>query len=297
MLGSDSIVLRVGTHGELEALGNLPPLFFDRPIRTLLAGEHSADLRAACAGAIGHGRPTVFTSPDSDDELMIIPVLDDNSDACSHLVCWARSRRTTQTGSERNDVAATPWTGLRLADVAIRYRRRPLLGADVVDAAPWWALPEGGLLELWPNHEHVTAMGLGHAVMQVLITDAAEAAAEHGGGPAVRIVVPSPELLSGLVPLFHGVVRAVGLDPTRLIVGVDVALAVDPDLLPILVHLRTIGLRIDIVGLDDLTQTLHKICATTSSRLEPQGNGPGEADASEPGPWVASYEDTLNVAA
>ncbi len=71
-------------------------------------------------------------------------------------------------------------------------------------------------------------MGLGHAVMEALIIDAAEAAAVNGGGPAVRIAVPSADMLAGLIPVFHGAARASGIDPARVVVAIDVALAVDP---------------------------------------------------------------------
>jgi len=127
-------------------------------------------------------------------------------------------------------------------------------------------------------------MGLGHAVMEALILDAVEAAAVDGSGHAVRIAVPSADMLSGLVPVFHGAARASGVDLARIVVAIDVDLAVDPDLLPIIVHLRTLGMRIDIVGLDALTATLHTVSDTSSHFL--QFAPPSSAVA---GPWVASF--------
>lgn len=298
MLGNDSVVLRIGADGEPEPLGGLPPLFFDPPIRRLLTEDAGPRFRDACTAARTHGHAVVLPVPESGDELMIIPILDDATDDYRHLVCWTRRRDDGHDGVGCNVAATAPrWTELRPTDVTVRYRRRSVAGSTVVDAAPWWALPDGGLLELWPHHAHVTAMGLGHAVMQTLITDAAEAAADHGGGPAVRIVIPAPDLLSGLVPLFHGVVRALGLEPARLVVAVDVEMAVDPDLLPVLVHLRTLGLRIDIVGLDELTRTLHKISDTSSLGARAGSDRSGEAAATQPGPWVVSYGDALDATA
>jgi len=92
-------------------------------------------------------------------------------------------------------------------------------------------------------------------------------AADISGGPAVRIEVPSADMLAGLVPVFHGAIRASGLEPSRVIVAIDVTLAVDPDLLPVIVHLRTMGLQIDIVGLDALSATLHTVSDTSKHTI------------------------------
>jgi len=135
-------------------------------------------------------------------------------------------------------------------------------------------------------------MGLGHAVMEALIIDAAEAAAVNGGGPAVRIPVPAADMLAGLIPVFHGAALASGIDPARIVVAIDVALAVDPDLLPIIVHLRTLGMQIDIVGLDALTATLHTVSDTSTH--SPQPVPPSSAAA---GPWAASFAAAISQAA
>jgi len=132
-------------------------------------------------------------------------------------------------------------------------------------------------------------MGLGHAVMESLIMNAADAAAEFGGGSAVRISVPSADMLAGLVPVFHGAMRASGLGADRMIVAIDVGLAVDPDLLPIIVHLRTMGMQIDIVGLDALTSTLHLVSDTTNHT--PPVPAVRNIDA---GPWVDSFDAAIS---
>jgi len=99
-------------------------------------------------------------------------------------------------------------------------------------------------------------------------------------------------MLSGMVPAVHGTLRASGLAPERLIVGIDVELAVDPDLLPIIVHLRTMGVQIDIVGLDALTATLHTVSDTSSHPVQPLA-----VKRYDTGPWVAAFGDAAQTVA
>ena len=80
----------------------------------------------------------------------------------------------------------------------------------------------------------------------------------------MRIDLPAAEMLPGLIQTIHGSLRATGVDASRIELGVPVGLAVDPDLLPVIVHLRTLGLRIDIVGLDALTAKLHTVSDTSA---------------------------------
>lgn len=286
MLGTDSVVLRVHPDGDLEPFERMPTLFFERSIRRLLDDDLGEAFHTACDEAIAGGHAIVFRAPDSAEQIRLNPILDDDTDECRFLVCWVRNADVVNAA-----VGGPVWGDLRLDDIITRYRRRSDEESAVVDAAPWWALPDGELLELWPHHPHVSAVGLGHAVMQALITDAAEAAVDIGGGPAVRVVVPSADMLAGLVPVFHGVVRASGIEPRRMIVAIDVALAVDDDLLAIIVHLRTIGMQIDIVGLDALTRTLHTVSDT--SRHAPL---PAAAVVVEAGPWAASLIEALEAA-
>lgn len=260
MLGTDSVVIRINPDGSFVPFQRMPALFFERPIRQVLTEDVDDRFAEACQSAIDQRAPVAFRPDETrTDEVMINPILDNDGTKCRFLVCWVRSTDVMRAGS-----ANLGWDDLRLDQVTVRYRRRSIEGNVVVEAAPWWAPSgEGDQLELWPHHSHVSAMGLGHAVMETLITHAAEAAAEFSGGPAVRIEVPSADMLAGLVPVFHGAVRASGLEPSRVIVAIDVALAVDQDLLPIIVHLRTMGLQIDIVGLDALSATLHTVSDTS----------------------------------
>ena len=288
MLGRDSVVIRINPNGSFVPRTSMPTLFFERSIRQVLTDDGDTAFEDACATATAHGSPVTFC-PDATraDQVMIYPILDDYRDEYRFLVCWARKANssTAPTGSPA-------WGELCLDQVATRYRLRTDHHSVVVEAAPWWALTSGEPLSLWSHHSHVSAMGLGHAVMESLIMHAAEAAAEFGGGPAVRIEVPSAEMMSGLVPVFHGAVRASGLSAERVIVAVDVHLAADPDLLPVIVHLRTMGMQIDIVGLDAFTAALHTVSAT-SNYHHPLVPGPG----AQLGPWVDSFANAHTTCA
>ena len=288
MLGTDSVVIRVNPDGSFAPYERMPALFFERPIRRILTADTPERFDHACAHAIEARRPIAFRPAAlSSDEVMINPILDDDGSACRFLVCWVRRTEIHDPSSP-----ARAWGELELDDVVTRYRLRTDRGSVAVEAAPWWALENGEVLELWPHHTYVSAMGLGHAVMEALIIDAVEAAATCGSGPAVRIAIPSGDMLVGLVPVFHGAVRASGLDASMVIVAIDVELAVDPDLLPIIVHLRTMGMQIDIVGLDALTATLHTVSDTSS-------HAPRVAlpSAAETGAWVASFDAAISQAA
>lgn len=268
-------------------------LFFDRPLRRALSEglgtESGGYFEEACRKAIKH-RSSVSFQPDasSHDEIMINPIQDNDGRAIRFLICWSRQADVLD-----SPVAGPCWADLRLETVSTRYRLRSQNGVDVVEAAPWWTLASGDLFELWPHHTSVSAMGLGHSVIEALIINAVEAAADSASGPAVRVEVPSADLLTGLVPVVHGSLRASGIAPDRLIIGLSVDLAVDPDLLPIIVHLRTMGVRIDIVGLDALTATLHTVSDTSSHAPRPVA-----AHRIDHGPWVADFGDaTHSVAA
>ena len=65
--------------------------------------------------------------------------------------------------------------------------------------------------------------------------------------------------------------------------GIPVELAVDPDLLPVIVHLRTMGMQIDIVGLDALTATLHTVSDTSD-----RSHAPCRSEEPQAGTWAGS---------
>lgn len=293
MLGQDSIVIRVGGDGSFVAVEGLPTMFLDRSLREALNEGDSATggrgrFEQHCRQAVTSRSPISFR-PDnpSDDEVLISPIVDDEDLTVRFLVCWTRHGDGLHT-----PVAGHSWTDLAADAVVTRYRLRSDDQSAVVEAAPWWAPDGHELVELWSHHAKISAVGLGHAVMETLIMDAAEAAAEFADAPAVRVEVPSADMLAGLVPVVHGALRASGLAPDRLITAIDVDLAVDPDLLPIIVHLRTMGVRIDIVGLDALTSTLHMVSDTSGLNIAPV-----PAAQCELGPWLANFADAIHTVA
>jgi hypothetical protein len=77
-------------------------------------------------------------------------------------------------------------------------------------------------------------------------------------------------------------------------VALPVAVATEPDLLPVIVHLRAMGLHIDIVGLDAFTATLHMVSDTSSLSHRPM---PRPLPAPVPGPWADTAGRALGVAA
>ena len=279
VLSDRSVVIRVSSDGTFAPFRHVPGMFFQSSLDHALSEALSDDFAAACRLATERKQRVVFQPDDAVAKTVrIAPVLDDDDDEVRFLVCWVR-------GSTSMDQSTTiDWQDLAIDEVVTRYCNN----GRTIDVSPWWNRAGDESLDLRPHHTHVTAMGLGHAAMEGLIIDAAEAAAEMHDGPAVRITVPSPDMLGGLVPVFHGALKASGLDPQRMIVAVDVELAVDPDLLPIIVHLRTMGLQIDIVGLDALTATLHKI-SDTSDHVHPINATP----AAVVGPWFDSFSGAV----
>jgi hypothetical protein len=284
MMGPDSIVIRVNPDQSFTLFEGLPTMLLDRPLQQSLGNgfgaAHDPRFEMACREAI-KSRSSRSFRPDlsSSDEIVINPILDDNGLAVRYLVCW--TRHSSVRGASTAD---RPWSELTLDAVVTRYRVRSDERSEVVEASPWWAVGDGAPIELWPHHTQVSAMGLGHEVIEATILDATEAAAEFDGAAAVRIEVPSAEMLSGLVPVVHGAVRASALAPERLLLAIAVDLAVDPDLLPIIVHLRTMSVRIDIVGLDALTSTLHMVSDTSH-----QAAAPIPAYRIDHGPWSSTF--------
>lgn len=280
ILGASTVVLRVNADGTFSPFQHMPMLFFQRPLRRAFSDELGDRFIEACSLAVASREQVVF-HPDDDgvEEVLVKPILADDTDDVRFLICWVRTSHTLDHGGDID------WQELTLDQISVRYRRRtghPT--GPAVDVSPWWARGDGELHELWPHHTHVSAMGLGHAAMEMLIISAAAAAAEVDGGPAVRVPVPSAEILSGLVPVFHAAIRATRIDPARIMVAIDVDLATDPDLLPIIVHLRTMGMKVDIVGLETLTATLHLVSDTAPA-------APSRQDVEvELGEWLDAYD-------
>lgn len=248
------MVIRVNDNGTLAPFEIMPELFLGRTIRQLLTADLRPAFETACADAVARLEARIFSLVDG-EQVMITPVVDDKTGACRFLVCWARSDAHLLSETEG---ASAGWDDLTIDEVEVRYRA---LGPSRIEAAPWWAIGTEGVA-LWPHHQRLSAVGLAQPIMVELVTEAvAVLAGDDRIG--VRIDVPSADVLPGLIPTFNSVLKAAAVDPARIEVGVPVEMAVDPDLLPVIVHLRTLGLQMDIVGLDALTAKLHTVSDTS----------------------------------
>lgn len=258
MLGAHSMVIRVDEAGDLLPFEMMPELFLGRSLRRLLTPEVRSCFEDACRRVVASGNAEVFAPDGAEDAdgVVVTPVFDDRGVSCRMLVCWSREGTAGHDASiERLGLA---WADLELDAVEIRFRT---LGDDRIEAAPWWPVGDEGLA-LWEHHQRISSLGLATGVMDLLLTDAVPVLAAH---PLrrLRIDVPAPEMLNGLLPVLHGTLCATGVEARRIELGVPVEIAVDPDLLPLIVHLRTLGVQIDIVGLDALTATLHTVSDTS----------------------------------
>lgn len=272
MLGAHSMVIRVGDDGSLSPFEVVPELFLGRCLRRLLTTELRARFEAACRRVASIGVAEVFDG--DDDGVMITPIFDDHDhDRCRFLVCWARR------GAAGLEVPVggrcLRWNELELDAVGLRFRA---FGRGRIEAAPWWNVGEQGI-GLWDHDDWVSSLGLAPAVMDRVVTEAVPVLVDHPD-VRLRLEVPVPEILGGLLPVLHGTIRALGIDPNRLELAIPVEMAVDHDLLPVIVHLRTFGVQIDIVGLDALTATLHTV-SDTSDHQHPRPAPP----ATTPGVW------------
>ena len=258
MLGAHSMVIRVNADGSMMPFELMPELFLGRSIRQLLAGEVRLQFEAACQQVIATESPIVFAPEpfDETDEVMITPVMDDAGLRCQFLVVWAR--RVGDDAEPAHDASNLHWHDLTIDAVETQFRA---IAPNTIEAAPWWAVSDG--IELWGHHHRVAAVGLASAVMTELVADAISVLA-GSDDLNLRMDVPAAEMLPGLIQTVHGTLRATGVDPARIELGIPVGLAADPDLLPVIVHLRTLGLRIDIVGLDALTAKLHTVSDTSA---------------------------------
>lgn len=251
------MVIRVNADGSMMPFEIMPELFLGRSIRQLLTGEVREQFDQACRDVIETETASVFcpTAFAETDEVMITPVFDDDVVRCQFLVVWARN--AGEDAGPVEDGAGLQWQDLALDAVEIRYRA---IDTFEIEAAPWWGVGSG--IHLWDHHHRVASVGLAPTTMGELVTEALCDLADHDR-VRLRLDVPSAEMLPGLLQVLHGTLRATGVNPDRVTLGIPVELAVDPDLLPVIVHLRTLGLRIDIVGLDALTAKLHTVSDTS----------------------------------
>lgn len=275
MLGAHSMVIRVNGDGTLMPFEIMPDLFLGRTIRQLLTSDVRAQFEAVCTDVAATQVAQIFVPHGfgPEDEVMVTPILDDAAETCQFLVCWAR--RQGEDGEAPVGAESLAWTDLELAAVDVRFRA---IGKHRIEASPFWSVGDG--IDLWTHHHRVSSVGLGAGVMADVVTSGIETLAAHDE-VTLRVDVPAADMLNGLLQLFHGSLKAMGVDADRIVVGVPVDIAVDPDLLPLIVHLRTLGLQIDIVGLDALTAKLHTVSDTSSHR-----HSLPAVDAKAPGEWT-----------
>lgn len=280
------MVIRVNADGSMLPFELMPELFLGRSIRQLLTGEVRDQFEAACQQVIADESPLAFAPEpfDETDEVMITPVMTDAGDRCQFLVVWAR--RLGDDAEPAHDATNLHWHDLTIDAVETQFRA---VGPNAIEAVPVWTVGDG--IDLWGHHHRVAAVGLAAQAMTELVADAIPVLADDDD-VTLRLDVPAAEMLPGLIQAVHGVVRATGVDPARIELGVPVGLAADPDLLPIIVHLRTLGLRIDIVGLDALTAKLHTV-SDTSAHCHDM---PAVAVAAQ-GDWTPKAEDAIRESA
>lgn len=280
------MVIRVNADGSMMPFELMPELFLGRSIRQLLTGEVRDQFESACQQVIATESPLAFApEPFAEtDEVMITPVMTDAGDRCQFLVVWAR--RLGDDAEPAHEAANLHWHDLTIDAVETQFRA---IGPNMIEAAPVWTVGDG--IVLWDHDHRVAAVGLASHVMTELVADALPVLVDDET-VSLRLEVPASEMLPGLIQAVHGVLRATGVDPSRVELGVPVGLAADPDLLPVIVHLRTLGLRIDIVGLDALTAKLHRVSDT--SALSPDMPA---VQLAPRGDWTSNAEEAIRDSA
>lgn len=271
------MVIRVNSDGSLMPFEILPELFLGRPIRQLLVSDVRDQFLSVCREVVADLAVRSFVPEgfDENNQVMITPVLDSSRTRCQFLVCWSRRQ---DDGDVPVGIDTVCWGDLDPGDVEVRFRA---YDDGQIEAAPWWAVGDDGV-ELWSYPEQVAAIGLGQTVMATVISDGVACLMDNDA-VRLRLDVPGAEMLDGLLQVFYGAIRTSGVDAARIEVGIPVELAVDPDLLPLIAHLRTLGLQIDIVGLDALTARLYRVSDTSDHHhVIPR------AEAKKRGSWTAN---------
>lgn len=290
MLGSESLVVRVDPDQTVHQLEILPELFLGSSLRRLLEPEVRSGFDRACADAVAQLETVVFTIPAAETascEIVITPVVDrgpvDEPAVCRFLLCWAR---TEQIDSSPCTDAASGWHELDPAQIQVRFR---MVGPDLIEAAPWWNRPGCGPVDLWLDHERVAAVGLGLEAMTATISGAIVALGELVGDRSdtrLRVQAPAAEMLAGIVPVLAGLLRATAAPAGRLTIVVPVELAVDPNVLPLVLHLQNLGVGVELAGLDHLTASLRRVTGLPGAAPAPVTQIPAVV-----GPWVGVLTD------
>lgn len=280
LLGSHSMVIRVNDDGTLSPFELMPELFLGRSIRQLLVEPIRDDFEALCRDSVANRVARTFSHRTlGNDEVIVNPVLNSAQTRCQFLVCWARQPGALDTATD----ADIGWHDLSLDDVQIRYRA---IDPNMVEASPWWMIGRDGI-DLWKHPHRIGSVGLASSAMGELVLESL-AATTPFDDCGVRLLVPAADMLVGAVPLCHSALAATGKPAERVEIAVPVELAVDADLLPLIVHLRAMGLQIDIVGLNELTAKLQRVSHTAADPDAP--TLPGLAPATD---WHVDVADAV----
>lgn len=337
VLRAESLVMRVNPNNTIVPVELLPGVVMDRSLRIALGKENLPTFTKATQQAANGAAATMLSIGEGLDDIVLLPIFDDESDECRFVIAWVRTNsakqpvelpgatRTLSTGpgggqiytaqphslnktatagtneanSESISVSeglqnasqtlkqpaaagsgqpvsrrrrrnqggptgrpSTDWTQLRTSEVRPRFKAHSKR-ARFINVEPVWQ-SSNGMTPLWEHAEEVAAVGMATSVMTQLFHFGADAAAASTDSDvSVRLSIPSADYFGNIVPSVNGTLRASGLEPHRLVVAVPVVLASDENLMPVIIHLRTLGARIDIVGLDALTANLHAVSDTS----------------------------------
>ncbi len=264
LLDSNSLVVRVDHNGAIVGYEQLASLFVSDTVRSLLAGENRREFERVCAQVARSHRRAVFATSD-ENEVLLAPVLDDHSDECLFVVCWGREARAATAAS-----ATVPsLRDMRPSEVAAQYRMFEDGPNPLLETSPWWTLPSGQSIELWPIADKIVALGMASTVMATLLHAAADELLRVDNDEInLRIAIPHVEFLAGVLPALHGTLRSSRLDGCRLTFAVSATDAVESDLVPLLTHIKAMGVRVELVGLDALTASLHNVSDSSTYNHE-----------------------------
>ncbi len=264
MLDADSIVMRVNANGTIGAHERLPEIVTGRAMAALLNRDR-ATFEQACADVADTGRSTTLEVGE-DEHLVLVPVFADDADVCRYVVCWTRRTAAADLGPSISD----------LRNNELRYWFRHHATADVatVEVSPRWKIPQGDEIDLADHAQEIAAHGLAATVMASTLHGALDAMIDSGR-PDVHVLVriPEPEFLQGILPTVHGSLRASLIEPDRITFAIPVHIAVDESVLPVITHLRAMGVRIDVVGLHALTAALHAVSDTSDHHHQIPASG------------------------
>lgn len=272
MLDADSIVMRVDVSGAIVAHERLPELVTGRAMAALLNQDRHA-FDAACSDVARSGLPATLEVA-CDTELVLVPVFANDADLCRYVVCWIRKVEEQALGPAIAD--------LRNHELRYWFRQDRSSVRLTAELSARWEVRAGEQIDLGAHSDQVAAHGLATTVMASMVHGALDALIESGRSDVdILLRIDQPEFLHGILPTVHGSLRASGICAERLMFAIPVHIAVDESVLPVITHLRAMGVRIDIVGLHALTAALHS-ASDTSDHLHEIPASVGNVDEWKP---------------